>query len=422
MTAIDIISGLSALLIGLLLGIQREYHGYHTDKKVFSGARTFTIVSIYGFAVVRFFGDEIDQIIFLTSLFILIFLSIPVLKHKMSTPGMTTSVALVLALLLGMLVGYSMIFESLAISLILFVILTFKERLHRFASVLTKKDLASAIRFIAVSIVILPLTYNVGTIHPLVGPGQLFDTVKTVLMIIFVSSMSFTSYLVIKFIGAEKGIEVSTFLGGFVNSAASTASISQKSKKNPGLLPISMISVLLTNTSMMIKDIILMVVLAGGGIIMVLVPPVGLLIIISLVLVFVFRKEGSPSSSIDLELGTPFAITPAIKFALIFSMISASAYLLKTYLGSYGVYAVAAGGIVSTTSVSASLALLYSGGEISAITATITLVLALGLGSLSKITIMRVYDKQLMKDTSVPLIIVASAAISLSLILLITGK
>ncbi len=422
MTAIDIISGLSALLIGLLLGIQREYHGYHTDKKMFFGARIFTIVSIYGFAVVRFFGDEPSQIIILTSLFIFIFLSIPVLKHKMSTPGMTTSVALVLALLLGMLVGYSLILESLIISLMIFVILTFKERLHRFASVLTKKELSSAIRFIAVAIVILPLTYSIGTIHPLVGPGQLFDTVKTVLMIIFVSSMSFTSYLVIKFIGAEKGIEISTFLGGFVNSAAATASISEKSKRNPKLIPISVVSVLLTNTSMIIKDIILMLVLAGVGIITSLAPPIGILIFLSFVLVIIFRNREVSPGSIDLKLGTPFAVTPAVKFALIFSIISASAYFLKTYLGSYGVYAVAAGGVVSTTSVSASLALLYSGGEISALTATITLVLALGLGSISKIAMMRVYDKELMRKASVPLILVAIAAVSLSILILLIGK
>ncbi len=422
MTILDIVSGLTALLIGLLLGIQREYHGYQTDRKVFSGARTFTIVSVFGFAAVRLFGDDPFRIIFLTFLFILIFLSIPVLKHNMTKPGMTTSVALVLTLLLGMLVAYDLILESIMISLILFVILTFKERLHRFASILTKEELSSAVRFIAVGIVILPVVYSVGIIHPLIGPGRLFDTVKTVLMVIFVSSISFTSFLVIKYIGPNKGMKISTFLGGFVNSAATTASVSQKSKKNPLMLPISLISVLLTNTSMIIKDLILILVLTGGLILDAIILPIGVLIILSTIIMISLRRRDPFSESFDIELGSPFAILPAVKFALIFSFISASAYILRSYVGPYGVYAVAIGGLVSTTSVSASLAVLYTGGEISSTTTAITLTLALAAGSLSKISIIRIYDKKLMKKASLPLIIVAITAFVLSILLFLLGK
>ncbi|MGM0405546.1 MAG: MgtC/SapB family protein [Thermoplasmatota archaeon] len=422
MTFIDIIYGLTALLIGLLLGIQREYHGHQTDRKVFTGVRTFTIVSVFGFAAVRLFSDDPVRIIFLTFLFILIFLSIPVLKHKMTKPGMTTSVALVLTLLLGMMVAYNLILESIIISLMLFVILTFKEKLHRFASVLTKEELSSTVRFIAVVIVILPVAYSVGVIHPLIGPGRLFDTVKAVLMVIFVSSISFTSFLVIKYIGPNKGMKISTFLGGFVNSAASTASVSQKSKTNPSLLSISLISILLTNTSMIIKDFILILVLTGGLILDAIIIPIGVLIVISTIIIISLRRRGSFSGSFDIKMGSPFAILPAVKFALIFSVVSASAYLLRSYVGPYGVYAVAIGGLVSTTSVSASLAVLYTGGEINSLTTAITLILALALGSLSKISIIRIYDKKLMKKASLPLIIVAITAFVLSTLLFLLGK
>ncbi len=422
MNPIDIISGITAVLIGLLLGIQREYHSYKTDKKGFSGARTFTIVSIFGFMIVRLFGEEPGHIIFLVALFIFIFLSIPILKGRLSKPGMTTAVALVLALILGMLTGYHLIIESLIISLIIFGMLSFKEQMHKFASILTKRELSSAVRFIAVSIVILPLVYSIGVIHPLIGPGRLFDTVKTVLMVIFVSSISFTSFLVIKYIGPEKGMKISTFLGGFVNSAASTASVSQKSKGNPSLLSISLISVLLTNTSMIIKDLILVLVLTGGEILDAVILPTGILIIVSFFIILVFRKRSPDAGSFDIELGSPFAILPAVKFALIFSLISASAFLLKSYVGPYGVYAVALGGFVSTTSVSASLAILYAGGEITSLTAVITLVLALALGSLSKISIIRIYDRELMRKASTPLAIVAFTAFMISLLLFLLGN
>ncbi|MFO7791373.1 MAG: MgtC/SapB family protein [Candidatus Saliniplasma sp.] len=422
MTPIDMISGLAAILIGLLLGIQREYHGYKADREVLSGARSFTLVSIFGFVAVKFFSDEPVRIAILIGLFIFVFLSLPILKQKLSKPGMTTSVALVLTLLMGMTVGYGLILESLIISLLIFTILTFKKQIHRFASILTKEELSSAVRFIAVAIVLLPLTYSIGVVHPLIGPGRLFDTAKTVLMIIFVSSMSFTSFLVIKLVGAEKGMKISTFLGGFVNSAASTASISQKSKKNPSLLSISLISVLLANTSMILKDFILILVLTNGDLLYTLILPVGILILVSFLIMMIVRKRDSHSSSLDLELGTPFAIIPAAKFALLFSLISVSAFLLRTYLGPYGVYAVAAGGIVSTTSVSASLAVLYSGGEIGDITAVVTLILALGLGSLSKITIIRVYDRELMKKAYLPLAAVAALAFLVSILILFMGK
>ncbi len=422
MSPLEIISGIIALLIGLLLGIQREYRAYKTDRKVFSGVRTFTLVSLFGFAAIKFFSDEPVKVYLIIGIFVTTFLSIPILKKKLSKPGMTTSVSLVLTLLLGMVVGYGLLLEPILISLFIFIILMFKKEMHKFASILTKQELSSAVRFISVAIVLLPLVYGIGVIHPLIGPGKLFDTVKTVLMIIFVSSISFTSFLVIKIIGAEKGMKISTFLGGFVNSAASTASISQKSSKNPSLLSVSMISVLLANTSMMIKDLILILVLTSGEIFNSIILPVGILISVSFAIIILFRKDDGHLSSFELELGTPFAIIPAAKFAMIFSLISVSAFFLRTYLGPYGVYAVAVGGVVSTTSVSASLAMLYTGGEISAFTTAITLVLALALGSLSKITIIRIYDEKLMEKAYLPLVIIAFAAFLVSFLIFFMGK
>ncbi|MFW5898390.1 MAG: MgtC/SapB family protein [Candidatus Saliniplasma sp.] len=422
MTPIDMISSLAALLIGLLLGIQREFQAYKTHRKAFSGVRTFSLVSIFGFTAVRLFGEQPGRVVFLVTIFIFIFISIPVLKQKVSKPGMTTSVALVLVMILGMLVGYGLILESLVISLLVFILLASKERMHRFASILTKEELSSAVRFIAVAIVLLPITYSIGTIHPLIGPGKLFDTVKTVLMIIFVSSMSFTSFIVIKLAGPEKGMKISTFLGGFVNSAASTASISQKSRKNPSILSISLVSVLLTNTSMILKDLILILVLTGGVIFNVIIVPVTILLLVSFTVISLFNEGKSHSGHFDIELGSPFAIIPAAKFALIFTSISISAFLLRSYIGFYGVYAVAIGGLVSTTSVTASLAVLYMGGEISSLTAVITMTLALALGSISKISIIRIYDRRLMRKAGLPLAIVAATAFLLSVLLFFMGK
>lgn len=411
-----------ALLIGLIIGFEREYHEKKRKKIVISGVRTFTLVSLFGFLLTFFMEARDITFLFTYGLVILIFFSIPILKSKTTKPGFTTAISLVIVFNAGILVGLGLILEAVIITAIIVPLLAYKEEIHSFASFLSKEDLMGALRFLSVAAILLPITYTIGDINAFIGPGKMFDPIKTVLMILFVSSISFTSYVIIKTIGSGKGLELTSFLGGFVSSAASTASVSNKAKKNPNIAPLSSSSIILTNTSMILKDMILIAFLTGFIVIQRLLLPIILIIIVSVIYIIHMQKKSRFKSFIDLDLGSPFAILPAAKFAFLFSVISIVTYLLKYYLGPYGVYAAAIGGLVSTTTVTASLGSLFAAGEIGLNTTVSTFLLTTAIGSLSKIGISAIYDKNISKRISVPLLLISLTAFLTFIFFTLTAK
>ncbi len=402
MISIDIFTFVIALLLGLLIGAEREHHKKSEDVPTIAGIRTFSLISILGFFIS--YNFDTTYLIYFSSIGILfcVFISTLLIKQKVEDPGMTTSVSLILIFLIGLAVGMGYLIESIVIGLAVFSLDYSKRRLHYFADILDQEELMSALRFLSVIAIFIPLAYTIGTVHPLIGPGKVFDTVKFLLMVVFVSTISFVSYLVTKIIGTSKGLKISAFFGGFVSSAASTASMAEKLKENPGMLNTIFGSVLLTNTSMFLKSLVILLAMAGLSLSLSFLWPVSIIILVSLIFVY-YRKSGGVSGEHELELGTPFAIIPAAKFASLYLLISVFTYFAKNYLGPIGTYASSIGGFVSTTSVTASMASLYTAGEITRSTALTTLLLSVLFGTVSKIMIVRTFDKELAKKLIVPL-------------------
>jgi len=285
-----------------------------------------------------------------------------------------------------------------------FLILSAKRYTHDLAEVISPDEMEGLLQFVSLIAVLLPMAYLVGDVNEYIGLGRLFDPFKIVLMIVFVSSLSFFSFLIIKISGSERGLYLSSFLAGFVNSAACTASLVEKSSKRPSLRPMAGRGIILTNTSMILKDIIIITVLSGLAVGRLLVVPVLVLILVSLLFLYRF-KHGK--GNISIEVQNPFAILPALKFGMLFLFISSLSHLGISYFGDHGVYAASLGGLVSTTSVSASVGLLHSTGAVSSQLAVSTVLLALALGSASKALISLSYDREVAKQIALSMFTLA---------------
>ncbi len=413
--SIDIFTFIIALLLGLVIGTEREYHAMSEGVPVIAGIRTFTLISLLGFFI-SFNFTKSDLIYFAgIGIIFCVFISTLIIKQKIEDPGMTTSVSLIVIFLIGLSVGAGYLIEPIIIGLAVFSLNYSKRKLHYFAELLDEEELMSAVRFLSVIAIFIPLAYTIGTVHPLIGPGKVFDTVKFLLMIVFVSTISFVSYLVTKIIGTSKGLKISAFFGGFVSSAASTASMSEKLKGNRKMINTIFSSILITNISMFLKSLIILFTIAGIGLSLKFFWPVSIFIAVTLFFVF-YKKSKRAKDAEELKLGTPFGIIPAAKFAALFIIISVFTYFAKTYLGPVGIYASAIGGFVSTTSVTASMASLYSSGEISSSIALTTLLLSVLFGTISKIFIVRTYDKELSKKIIIPFTIISLIILTASII------
>ncbi len=411
---LQLLSFLLALLVGLLNGLERSYRAYKENEIKGAGIRTFTLVSITGYLFVYAFQARTISIIVLAGIFSFLFLSLPVIRSFENSGGLTTPIALLLIFLIGMIFGLERPLMGTLSGLILVSLTSSKKILHHFAKFLSKEDMMSAVRFLVVAVILLPIAYTLGPVHPLVGPGRVFDPLQALLMVIFVSTISFISYIIMKIVGAEKGLKISAFIGGLVSSAASTASVSEKFKNIDELGTDSIMGVLLANASMFIKDYIIIITVGGIALARSFLIPIALLLFLTLAfLVYHNRKKDQRDESLKglkIELGTPFALRPAVKFAGVFSLVWVSSYILQNYVGGLGIYMVSFGGLVSTTSVSASISSLYMAGEIGAVTAVSTMLLAFGFGSLSKVLIVRAFSNELAKRTLIPMTVLSTAS------------
>ncbi len=393
---VTFISFLLALFVGFLVGTERKVRATKEDRIKGAGVRSFALVSLIGFLLVRVFEGEELLISISVILFATLSLMMSLFRAKEGSRGLTTSGALLVTFLTGMIFGMEQVFFGLVSGAFLLMLLFSKRLLHGFAEILSKEDLISAVRFLIVAGILLPITYTIGPIHPLIGPGRVFDPLQGLTMVIFVSLISFLSFLAMKILGAGKGIQISSFIGGLVSSAAATASLSERSKSIEFKYAPA-VGIHLSNISMFIKDFVIILVVGGVSLARLFTIPLSALILLTVVMIFLYRKklEGSVIREGKLDLGTPFALTPAVKFGALFTFIWVSSYFLQNYLGEYGVYMVSLGGLISTTSVSASISSLYLTGEIGGLTALSTMLLAFGFGSISKVFIARAYDKEL---------------------------
>jgi uncharacterized membrane protein (DUF4010 family) len=187
---------------------------------------------------------------------------------------------------------------------------------------------------------------------------------STILIIVLISSISFVSYVLLKKIGARGGIAYSGFLGGLASSGAAVISLSNLSKRRASLTGHICTGALLTIVSMIIRDITFaFLVDTSGRMASLMLPPFVIMLIVTLMVVW--RKRKTIVVNETIELRSPFAIVPALRFGILFMLITLVANIAQAHGGSIGIYATAIGGIVSSSAVTVSMASLALNGTIS---------------------------------------------------------
>ncbi|MCX9083482.1 MAG: MgtC/SapB family protein [Candidatus Methanoperedens sp.] len=358
-----------ATLIGILIGIERE-HRRPESMELIAGVRSFTIASIAGM-IAAFLALKIDPGILLISLAFFGIISAVYIYIKNVTlraPGITGPIALYCTFLLGVLISYEFYLPAIVGSVIITLLLAQKRPLHSFATTLTDDEILSAVRFLAVVFILYPIT-------PVASYFGVIDPRTILLIVIFVATISFISFLIMKQMGTKRGISLSGMLGGLVNSEATTAAISSMAKKRSDLIEPIFVGIILCNVSMLLRNLVIsMIVDPSGKVFSLMAIPQIIMVIYSVAVVMRSKNDGHVHESIQLQ--SPFALYPSIKFALGFTGLSVIARFANLWAGAAGVYATALGGFISSAVVTASVTALAVSGNVSFGTAALTAVLA----------------------------------------------
>ncbi|MEK6939585.1 MAG: MgtC/SapB family protein [Nanoarchaeota archaeon] len=324
---------LLALALGALIGLEREYARYRKHTHDFAGIRTFPLIALFG-ALSAFFGEILNPWILVIGILLmgtLIIISYFVLSRK-KYHGATSEVAGFLTFFLGILAYFGEIQLAVLLTVIITIILYSRTMLHQFAHHLKKEEMRSTLVFAVITFVILPFLPNKGY-----GPYELFNPFQIWLRVVLISGISFVGYFLMKWLG-EKGIEFTGLLGGLASSTAVTLSFAERSKQQQHLYKALALGVILAN-GVMFGRVLLEVLLVNKQLFVhLLLPMLILASVTALFSYYVWKRAKHVSEKIELK--SPFALKPALKFAGIFAVALAFLTLANVYLSAKGVYLV----------------------------------------------------------------------------------
>jgi len=151
-----------------------------------------------------------------------------------------------------------------------------------------------------------------------------------------------------------RSIDITSFLGGLVNSTAAVAELSNRVREaGESFVQLAYRGVVLATGAMLLRNSLILAILALNAFRYSLVPMLLMLITTAILLQFGARAAISSTSEPppDLKLEQPFSLKAALRFGLIFLILSVAGVLAQRSLGVFGFYAISiAGGLLSSAS------------------------------------------------------------------------
>ena len=402
----EVMNFLVAILLGALIGFQREYLWQHIHKIEVGGLRTFTFLSLFGALCGYLFLKLSNNFYILLMGFAAIVLLISIsyvlsfLKYKDTTA--TTEIAAMLTFVVGFLTYVGPMVLAVALAIVVTALLTYKKRLHLYAKNIKSQDLFAVIKFAIISLVILPFLPN-KNYSPLDIPFlnkilsstsinqeflrqlNVFNLYHIWWMVILIAGISFLGYILVKFLGTKKGYGLTGLVGGLVSSTAVTLSISKESKTHKKIVIPFVIAVVVASSTVFIR-IIIEVLVINNSLLKLIFIPLGVMGIVGYLFAFFLwlRKDKSKKVK-EIEFTQPFALAPAIKFGLFFAFIIFLARVAQLVAGSIGLYVTGIiSGLADVDAITLTMSSLSAVGKISPKVAGITIILAAASNTIVK--------------------------------------
>lgn len=329
-----------ALAIGFLIGFEREYaHRAEAKEHSFAGARTFSLTALAGALTGLIDGGFILPAAALLAVAALT--AIAYWSAARATPGSggTTEIALFATFLLGLAAMRGHVLEAAVAGVATAILLSIKTNIERWASSLSEQELHAALRFLAISVIVLPVLPN----EPF-GPYDALNLRNIWLMVVFISGLSFLGYWLIKFVGEGRGVLLTGFAGGLASSTATTLSLARFAKEGASGRAVAA-GIVAANVVMLVR-VALLVGAISREVLAAVWPALaaGAAVGAAATLVFWRGRERPAGRKAPLALGNPMEIRPALFFAALLAVISVAASFGADEFGDAGLFAV---GLVS---------------------------------------------------------------------------
>jgi len=370
-----------ALAIGLLVGLEREWHARNQpDVKRAAGFRTFALSGLLGGisgAVALATAPLVLGLLFIgfAGAFTL-FHWLEAVERK--DPGATSTIAGLLTFVLGAYAMMGTTVVAVACGVAMALLLALREQLHRWVDSLQWSEIRAALTLLAMTFLLLPILPN----RP-IDPWGALNPAAIWLLAIMIASISFGGYIAVRLFGDRLGTVMAGAVGGLASSTATTITLARLGAEKPESARVISAGILAAGIVMSIRVGVVATLLNRSLLIPLAWPIAGLAAGMGVVLlVLVLRR--SPSQKAELEMNNPLELATALKLTALIAVIMLAADIVNQAVGASGVLLVAAAsGLADVDAVTISMARL-SPVHIDINTAVRAIVIAMGVNTVAK--------------------------------------
>jgi uncharacterized membrane protein (DUF4010 family) len=341
----------TALLIGAMLGIEREKHK-RSESESIGGLRTFILFALIG-ALGGWLTQELGTPWILVAAITATTATVVAgylltARSGGEAVGLTTELAAVAACLLGALAALGQRELAVALAVVVAASLAYKQPLHGLVDRLDPDDVFAGLRLLIATFIILPLLPD----EP-IDPWGALNPRSLWILALLIASLSLVGYVATRLLGANRGIPLTGLAGGLVSSTAVTLSFARQSREPEYARASSILaSGILLAWSMMFIRVIIEVLVVNRSLLGSILTPFFLMAAVAAVFAWYYRRQApSVDTTQGIPLKNPFSLRSASKFAAFFALVLLIVKLVETYAPDRGLYYVAA--LAGTTDVDA---------------------------------------------------------------------
>ncbi len=366
----------AALAIGFLVGLQREYAHGGPEREISAGERTLALMGLTG-CTAALVADELGSpwafVGIILPLGLLLGASYVVTSWQ-GDVGLTTEVAALLTILAGALCYWDYLGLAAAIAVATTVLLSLKLETDRLVRHITREDIRATLKFAVISAVVLPVLPRRSFGPP---PFDVLRPYNLWLMVVFISGISFLGYVLIKTVGARRGIGLTGLLGGLASSTAVTLTFAERSRSEADLNRTLGLAVMIAWTTMFPR-VLVEVAAVNASLLRLLLPPMIAAALTGVAYASYLYSSQRKDAEENISFSNPFQLGPALKFGLLYAVVLLLSRAAQIYLGSPGIYVSSVvGGLADADAITLSMAELSLGrGGLEAGTAARAIVLA----------------------------------------------
>lgn len=342
-----------AILIGALIGVEREKRKQKIKHQTPIGLRTSLLFSIVG-AVCGYLSTIYSYWILIFGLLaisIVITVAYYIIAKQQGRVGITTETSGIVVFILSALSTIGQTQLAIVLGIITAFTLASKEFVHKKIKQIEEFEILDLFKFAVIAFVILPLLPNENY-----GPFEFFNPYRIWFLVVLVAGISFAAYILVKKFGQKKGLNLTGFLSGFLSSTATITSFSQKAKNAKHYRNL-VSACLLAYGSSLIITLIELAILNQELFQKTLIPlSLGVLStwICSFFILFNTKKLKEKHK---IEFKTPFQLKEALQFGALFIGILFLSNLSQEYFGHMGIYATSIlSGLASMDAITLSMA------------------------------------------------------------------